>query len=77
MMEVVAFYLPSEDKFVGQILMRNAYLVKDYNKFQKLEDEKKKKLLDAKNAKLLTQPKPAADQHDDVVEKPPTGKEKE
>ena len=78
-MDVVAFYLPSEDKFVGPLMIRNAFVVKDYSQWQKLEDQKKKQLADARNQKLPPQPeaKPPTDEHDDTAEKPSAGKEKE
>lgn len=78
-MDVLAFYLPSEDKFVGSLLVRSAYIVKDYNQCQKLEEEKKKKLLEAINQKRLTQlnPKPLADEHEHATQKPAAGKEED
>jgi len=79
-MDVLAFYLPSEDKFVGTLIVRNAYIVKDYSQWQQIEEEKKKRLQDAKNQRQLTQPKakdPAVDADHHTAEKPPAGKEKE
>lgn len=77
-LDVQAFYLPSEDKFLGAVVVKNAYVVKDFSQWQKLEEEKKKKLLDAKNERQLSQPKSKpADDHHEVPEKPAAGKEKE
>ena len=77
-LEVLAFYLPSEDRFLGAVNVRGAYIVKDFSQWQKLEDQKKKKLLDAKNERQLSllKSKPASD-HDDAAQKPAPGKEKE
>lgn len=46
-MDVVAFFLPSEDKFLGPLVVSNAYLVKDYSRWQQLEEQKKKKKLES------------------------------
>jgi len=76
--DVQAFYLPSEDKFLEPMVIKNAYIVQDFSKMQKLEDEKKKKLLDARNEKQLAQAssKSVEDDHE-ASPKPAAGKEKE
>lgn len=69
-LDVVAFYLPSEDKFLGPLVLSNAYVVKDYNQWQQLEEQQRKKLKDRKQGSGLKT---------DVQispEKAPSGKEK-
>lgn len=70
-LDVVAFYLPSEDKFLGPLVLSNAYVVKDYNQWQKIEDKQKKKLTDRKQE---SRPKPDAQV---PAEKPSPEDEKE
>lgn len=41
-MDVTAIYLPAEDKFIGPLMLTNAYVVKNYSQWDKLEGAKKK-----------------------------------
>lgn len=43
-LDVVAFYLPAEDKFLGPLTLNNAYVVKDYNQWEQLEQQQEQQL---------------------------------
>lgn len=43
-LDVVAFYLPAEDKFLGPLTLNNAYVVKDFNQWQQLEQKQHQQL---------------------------------
>lgn len=78
-MTVCAVYLPSEDKFLGPLIVNNAYVVKDYSQWQEIEEKKKKALLEGKAARRRQEesPKPDSEVSDTATGKPPAGKEKE
>lgn len=63
---VIAFYLPSEDKFLGPLVIGNAYIIKDFSAVERIHDRKKKQLLGR-----------ADEAHEEHVETPPAGKDEE
>lgn len=71
-LDVIAFYLPAEDKFLGPISLSHAYVVKDYNQWQQLElQQNKKKEQDRRAAQAIKVATP------DSSIKPPSSEEKE
>lgn len=78
-MSVCAVYLPSEDKFLGPLVVNNAYVVKDYSYWHELEEKKKKALEEGRASKQRQRQLPKSDSvlPDVNTEKPPPGKEKE
>ena len=43
-MDVTAIYLPSEDKFLGPLIISNAFIWQDYSRLQSKEDQAKRNL---------------------------------
>lgn len=73
-LDVVAFYLPAEDKFLGPISLSNAYVVKDYNQWQQIEHQKQQHNKKEKDRREALRVKMSAQ---DPPNKTPPGEEKE
>lgn len=54
---VASVYLPSEDKFIGPLVVTSAYIIKDYSSWDKLLEAKKNKKLGAQQSKPDVEPK--------------------
>lgn len=68
-MDVTAVYLPAEDKFIGPMMLNNAYIVKNYSQWDKLEEAKEKERQKRIQNSLLARRTIIAEKDDDTSQK--------